>query len=167
MIRWSGHTPHAYLLGVRPVSNLIDNPNLFALIAAVLAGIVGVVSLTEARSAALIGVFISVTTIPAAADAGLSIAYANWTEAAVSAPVLGQPVSRAGRPSRGRQGGPWRHMPAQCRASGLPVSSGPGDLARDFEDDETLSQAAHHPRQVIRRSVGRADPYSVRNTHGS
>ena len=43
------------------------------------------VSLTEARAAALIGVFISVTTIPAAADTGLSIAYANWSEASGSA----------------------------------------------------------------------------------
>jgi uncharacterized hydrophobic protein (TIGR00271 family) len=84
-IRGSGHTPQAYLLGVRPVSNLIDNPNLFSLIVAVLAGIVGVVSLTEARAAALIGVFISVTTIPAAADTGLSIAYANSAEAGGSA----------------------------------------------------------------------------------
>jgi uncharacterized hydrophobic protein (TIGR00271 family) len=84
-IRWSGHTPQAYLLGVRPVSSLIDNPNLYSLIVAVLAGIVGVVSLTEARAAALIGVFISVTTIPAAADTGLSIAYANWAEARGSA----------------------------------------------------------------------------------
>ncbi len=84
-IRWSGHTPRAYSLGVRPVSNLIDNPNLYSLIVAVLAGIVGVVSLTEARSAALIGVFISVTTIPAAADTGLSAAYANWAEAHGSA----------------------------------------------------------------------------------
>jgi uncharacterized hydrophobic protein (TIGR00271 family) len=84
-IRWSGHTPQAYSLGVRPVSSLIDNPNLYSLIVAVLAGIVGVVSLTEARAAALIGVFISVTTIPAAADTGLSIAYANWAEARGSA----------------------------------------------------------------------------------
>jgi uncharacterized hydrophobic protein (TIGR00271 family) len=85
VIRWSGHTPEAYSLGVRPVSSLIDNPNLFSVIVAVLAGIVGVVSLTEARAAALIGVFISVTTIPAAADTGLSIAYANWAEARGSA----------------------------------------------------------------------------------
>ena len=84
-IRGSGHTPQAYLLGVRPVSSLIDNPNLFSVIVAVLAGIVGVVSLTEARAAALIGVFISVTTIPAAADTGLSIAYANWAQARGSA----------------------------------------------------------------------------------
>ena len=71
-IRWSGHTPRLYSLGVRPVSSLIDNPNLFSIVVAVLAGIAGVVSLTEARAGALIGVFISVTTIPAAADVGLS-----------------------------------------------------------------------------------------------
>jgi uncharacterized hydrophobic protein (TIGR00271 family) len=80
-IRWSGHTPKLYSAGVRPVSALIDNPNLFSVVVAVLAGIVGVVSLTEARASALIGVFISVTTIPAAADISLSIAYASWSEA--------------------------------------------------------------------------------------
>ena len=48
---------------------------------AVLAGIVGVVSLTESRANALIGVFISVTTIPAAAALGLSLAYQNWNRA--------------------------------------------------------------------------------------
>jgi uncharacterized hydrophobic protein (TIGR00271 family) len=84
-IRWSGHTPEPFSLGVRPVSDLINNPNLFSLVVAVLAGIVGVVSLTESRANALIGVFISVTTIPAAADIGLSIAYASWAEARGSA----------------------------------------------------------------------------------
>jgi uncharacterized hydrophobic protein (TIGR00271 family) len=80
-IRWSGHTPKLYSLGVRPVSSLIDEPNLFSVVVAVLAGIAGVVSLTEARAGALIGVFISVTTIPAAADVGLSLAYQSWSQA--------------------------------------------------------------------------------------
>ena len=84
-IRYSGHTPKLYSLGVRPVSSLIDSPNLFSIVVAVLAGIVGVVSLTEARASALIGVFISVTTIPAAADVGLSIGYGSWSEARGSA----------------------------------------------------------------------------------
>jgi uncharacterized hydrophobic protein (TIGR00271 family) len=85
IIRWSGRTPRPYLIGVRPVSALIDTPNLFSLVVAVLAGIVGVVSLTEARAGALIGVFISVTTIPAAADLGLSLAYSSWSQARGSA----------------------------------------------------------------------------------
>jgi uncharacterized hydrophobic protein (TIGR00271 family) len=81
LIRWSGETPRLYEAGVRPVSDLINSPNVFSVIVAVLAGIVGVVSLTESRANALIGVFISVTTIPAASDMGLSAAYGSWPEA--------------------------------------------------------------------------------------
>jgi uncharacterized membrane protein len=50
-------------------------------VVAVLAGIVGVVSLAEARASTLVGVFVSVTTIPAAADTGLSMAFGLWGEA--------------------------------------------------------------------------------------
>ena len=85
LIRWSGETPQLYEHGVRPVSDLINSPNVFSVIVAVLAGVVGVVSLTESRANALIGVFISVTTIPAAADMGLSAAYGSWSEARGSA----------------------------------------------------------------------------------
>jgi len=81
VIRWSGHTPAAFSRGVRPVADLISSPDLFSVVVAVLAGIVGVVSLTEARASALIGVFISVTTIPAAASIGLSIAYTDASRA--------------------------------------------------------------------------------------
>jgi uncharacterized hydrophobic protein (TIGR00271 family) len=80
-IRGLGHTPALYGHGVRPVSDLINSPNLFSVVVAVLAGAVGVVSLAASRANALIGVFISVTTIPAAADMGLSAAYASWPEA--------------------------------------------------------------------------------------
>jgi len=73
--------PRAFDLGVRPVSDLINTPNVFSVVVAVLAGIVGVVSLTEARANALIGVFISVTTIPAASDMGISTAFGSLHEA--------------------------------------------------------------------------------------
>jgi uncharacterized membrane protein len=83
--RGSGKTPQAYLNGVRPVADLINTPDIFSVIVAVLAGLVGVVSLTESRANALIGVFISVTTIPAAASTGastgVSVAYSSWGEA--------------------------------------------------------------------------------------
>ncbi|HEY1621528.1 MAG TPA: DUF389 domain-containing protein [Streptosporangiaceae bacterium] len=78
IIRASGNVPKAYELGVRPASSFIASPDMFSVIVAVLAGIIGVVSLTEARGGALIGVFISVTTIPAAADIGLSLAFGDW-----------------------------------------------------------------------------------------
>jgi uncharacterized membrane protein len=81
VIRQAGLEPRAYALGIRPVSNLIDTPNWFSFIVAVLAGVVGVVSLTEARSSTLIGVFISVTTIPAASDIGVSLAFGSGSEA--------------------------------------------------------------------------------------
>ncbi len=80
-IRLTGDTPDAYRDGVRPVSDLINSPDLFSVVIAVVAGIIGVVSLTEARAGALIGVFISVTTIPAAADIGLSVAFQSWRAA--------------------------------------------------------------------------------------
>ena len=81
IIRGAGLEPRAYALGIRPVSNLINTPNWFSFIVATLAGVVGVVSLTEARSSTLIGVFISVTTIPAASDTGVSLAFGNTSEA--------------------------------------------------------------------------------------
>jgi uncharacterized hydrophobic protein (TIGR00271 family) len=80
-IRASGQTPRDFLLGFRPVSDLISKPNMFSVIVAVVAGVVGVVSILEARINALIGVFISVTTIPAAAAMGVSAAYGQWDEA--------------------------------------------------------------------------------------
>ena len=81
VVRAFGWEPEAFSLGVRPVSDLIDSPNVFSVVVATLAGVVGVVSLVEARTGALIGVFISVTTIPAAADIGVSCAFENWSEA--------------------------------------------------------------------------------------
>jgi uncharacterized hydrophobic protein (TIGR00271 family) len=81
VIRGTGHAPAAFLRGVTPVATLISSPNIFSVIVAVLAGLVGVVSLTEARANALIGVFISVTTIPAAASLGVSIAFGRGSQA--------------------------------------------------------------------------------------
>lgn len=81
VIRGADLEPTKYTLGIRPVSNLIDTPNWFAFIVAVLAGAVGVVSVTESRSSTMIGVFISVTTIPAASDIGVSLAFGSGSEA--------------------------------------------------------------------------------------
>ncbi|WP_239167634.1 DUF389 domain-containing protein [Catellatospora coxensis] len=81
VVRGAGRTPPAFELGLRPVSHLIDSPNFFSMIVAVLAAVVGVVALTEARFSTMLGVFISVTTIPAASDIGVACAYALWREA--------------------------------------------------------------------------------------
>jgi uncharacterized hydrophobic protein (TIGR00271 family) len=80
VIRWTGQAPRDYLLGFRPVADLVAQPNVYSVIVAVIAGIVGVVSILQSRASALIGVFISVTTIPAAAAIGLSAAFSQWQE---------------------------------------------------------------------------------------
>jgi uncharacterized hydrophobic protein (TIGR00271 family) len=88
VIRAAGLQPAAFTAGIRPVSDLIHTPDWFSVIVAVLAGAVGVISLTEARTGTLIGVFISVTTIPAAADIGVSLAFGSYKEAQGSAEQL-------------------------------------------------------------------------------
>lgn len=84
-IRGLGYAPGPYRRGLRPISDLINSPDLFSVVLAVVAGLVGVVSLTLSRAGALIGVFISVTTIPAAADIAVSVAFGRWREASGSA----------------------------------------------------------------------------------
>jgi uncharacterized hydrophobic protein (TIGR00271 family) len=81
LVRWATLESSAYSLGERPIPNLIGPPDVFSLVVATLAGIVGVIALTESRVSALIGVFISATTIPAAADIGVSLAFGHGREA--------------------------------------------------------------------------------------
>jgi uncharacterized hydrophobic protein (TIGR00271 family) len=64
----------------RPLTGFISDPNFFSFFVAYLAGTAGVLSLTSAKSGALIGVLISVTTIPAAANVGVAAAYQDWSE---------------------------------------------------------------------------------------
>jgi uncharacterized hydrophobic protein (TIGR00271 family) len=80
-IRGLGKPAESFLHGARPVSNLINSPDLYSVVVAVVAAIVGVMSLTLAKAGPLVGVFISITTIPAAADIGVSVAFGFWSEA--------------------------------------------------------------------------------------
>ncbi|MHA6782489.1 DUF389 domain-containing protein [Pseudonocardia saturnea] len=57
----------------------------FSFIVALLAGAAGMLALTSAKSAALVGVFISVTTVPAAAFASVALVEGRFAEAAGSA----------------------------------------------------------------------------------
>jgi hypothetical protein len=52
---------------------------------AFVAGAAGVLSLTSAKSGALVGVLVSVTTIPAASNVGVAAAYGAWGDAAGAA----------------------------------------------------------------------------------
>ena len=61
----------------------------FSLIVALLAGAAGMLALTSAKSASLVGVFISVTTIPAVGTIALCIACGVWGEASSALAQLG------------------------------------------------------------------------------
>ncbi|HEY3258875.1 MAG TPA: DUF389 domain-containing protein [Pseudonocardiaceae bacterium] len=56
----------------------------FSLIVALLAGAAGMLSLTSTKSAALVGVFISVTTVPAAGFAAVAAVLGDWQRAVSS-----------------------------------------------------------------------------------
>jgi uncharacterized hydrophobic protein (TIGR00271 family) len=75
-------TPEEFTAEDHSVANLISSPNAFTVIVALCAGAAGMLSLSTAKSGALIGVLISVTTIPAAANVGVAAAYGErdgWT----------------------------------------------------------------------------------------
>ncbi|HEY6557685.1 MAG TPA: DUF389 domain-containing protein [Polyangiaceae bacterium] len=72
--------PGALSAHARAQTLFISHPDLFSPIVAGLAGVAGMLSLTTAKSGALIGVLISVTTIPAAANIGVAAAYGDTTE---------------------------------------------------------------------------------------
>ncbi|MFJ9414744.1 DUF389 domain-containing protein [Streptomyces sp. NPDC101227] len=80
---------HIEALGAeRPNTNFIYRPDWFSFVVAALAGIAGVLSLTSAKSGALVGVAISVTTVPAAANAAVALAYGQYGQARGSSEQL-------------------------------------------------------------------------------
>ena len=63
------------LAAERPLTSFIWRPDAISFVVAFLAGIAGMLSLTTTKSGALVGVLISVTTVPAAANASVALAY--------------------------------------------------------------------------------------------
>ena len=72
-----------------PLTNFISNPDFFSFFVAYIAGTAGILALTSTKSGALIGVLISVTTIPAAANIAVGSALGEWGEAGGAAAQLG------------------------------------------------------------------------------
>jgi uncharacterized hydrophobic protein (TIGR00271 family) len=73
----------------RPQTGFITAPDKWSLVVAVLAGIAGTLSLTAAKSSALVGVFISVTTVPAAGALALGLAFGSGSAIAEAGTQLG------------------------------------------------------------------------------
>ena len=72
-----------------PLTEFIVSPDAWSVVIALLAGIAGVLSLTTAKSSALVGVFISITTVPAVGTLGLTLAVGAWGEALSAVVQLG------------------------------------------------------------------------------
>ena len=68
-------------LEARTATSFIYEPNLWSLVVAVIAGAAGVLALTAAKGNGLVGVFISVTTIPASGNVALALALGVWSQA--------------------------------------------------------------------------------------
>ena len=115
------------------VAQVTGTPGFFSVFVAFAAGIAGMVSLSTARGGVLIGVLVSVATVPAAANVALGLAYGRWATAAGSAAQLGVNVAtllvagtawlaiRRALFSRRRRA-ERRRDPARA-AAGLPVGS--------------------------------------------
>ncbi|MDG6103516.1 DUF389 domain-containing protein [Dactylosporangium aurantiacum] len=76
------------LLRERPMTDFIWRPDALSWVVGFLAGIAGMLSLTSAKAGPLIGVLISVTTVPAAANIAVALAYGVPDEALGSAVQL-------------------------------------------------------------------------------
>lgn len=76
------------ITGPRPGTAFIYQPSVWSFIVALIAAAAGVLSLTSSRVGGLSGVFISVTTVPAAGNIALGIALGDWPEVTGSAVQL-------------------------------------------------------------------------------
>ncbi|MGE5636025.1 MAG: DUF389 domain-containing protein [Nocardioidaceae bacterium] len=81
--------PDRYDPSAHPFTSFIAHPDFLSFFVAFIAGSAGILSLTNAKSGALIGVLISVTTIPAAANVAVGAAYGDWGTAGGAAAQLG------------------------------------------------------------------------------
>ncbi|MGI5185020.1 DUF389 domain-containing protein [Dactylosporangium sp. CA-152071] len=84
----AGLVNRSMLLQERPMTDFIWRPDALSWVVGFLAGVAGMLSLTSSKAGPLIGVLISVTTVPAAANVAVAIAYRVPDEALGSAVQL-------------------------------------------------------------------------------
>ncbi|MGD9997665.1 MAG: DUF389 domain-containing protein [Ilumatobacteraceae bacterium] len=94
LFRVTSIAPDGYDIGDLQLTAFIAHPDALAAVVAILAGVVGMLSLTQGRSGALIGVLVSVTTIPAIGNAGAAAAFGSWD--AVGGAALQLAINLAG-----------------------------------------------------------------------
>ena len=81
LLKAIGQIPESIDFDSHSLVRFISNPDFFSVYVALAAGVVGMLSLTTAKSSALVGVLISVATVPAASNIGVAAAYTDWATA--------------------------------------------------------------------------------------
>lgn len=113
-----GWVTYEDVVGERPNTAFIYTPDRWSFIVAVIAAAAGVLSVTSARTGGLSGVFISVTTVPAAANVSLGAAFAAWHEVTGSLAQLGlnlTGMALAGWATLALQRVVWSRVPVRRR----------------------------------------------------
>jgi uncharacterized hydrophobic protein (TIGR00271 family) len=87
-MKWIDEFPDTFDETRHPFTDFITDPTFLSFFVAFVAGAAGILSLTSAKSGALVGVLVSVTTIPAASNIGVAAAYGEWGDAGKAATQL-------------------------------------------------------------------------------
>ncbi|MEV6345179.1 DUF389 domain-containing protein [Actinoplanes sp. NPDC051851] len=85
LLKAAGLVDESMLLADRPLTDFIWKPDALSWVIGFLGGIAGILSLTSAKAGTLVGVLISVTTVPAAANAAVALTFGAHDEAVGSA----------------------------------------------------------------------------------
>jgi uncharacterized hydrophobic protein (TIGR00271 family) len=80
LVRALDQVPARFTLSDRPMTDFITHPDVFTVLVAMAAAVAGMLALTQGRAGTLVGVLISVTTIPAIAAIGVGLAFARRSE---------------------------------------------------------------------------------------
>ena len=78
LLKAGGIAPENFTRDTNTLAQTIAAPDGFSVVVAFCAGAAGMLSVTLGKAGALVGVAVSLTTIPAAADIGLSLSYGEW-----------------------------------------------------------------------------------------
>lgn len=89
LARWGGAITAEDVTRPRPNTGFIWHPDLWSFVVALMAGAAGALALAVEKTATMVGVFISVTTVPAAGNLALGLAVGERSEIAGSLAQLG------------------------------------------------------------------------------
>ena len=152
----------------RPVTDLLIGANLRAFVVAFAAGSAGIIALGRAKSGAVVGVLVSIITIPAAFNVGVALAMGNPSEAdrgetrdlsAKAWPVTGRhwTVPGAGRPEPHEPSCTASRPDVERRAAGQaastktqPHATGLGSIT---QVDGQAARLLHPPDDLVSKTV--------------